>query len=461
MSVADLLTTPPPDDAGIEVGVTDWRFIVELALPHDASSTWGVGTWGSMTWGGLQWLDVTDKVRGVEWFRGADEPYGRPRIGELLVTIDARTMLSPLDSESAYYAPGTLIRVSVLSPSETNVNLKWLPQFTGVIDSWPLTTVARGADQIVEVRAYETLRFLSEIDETALSSVVGFDDWPDVRIQRLLDASDWPYGPVQVDVEALRYQPDIDGNFWALQSTDMALNRLAECYLVADCCAADFRSGRDGRPVLVAPWWFGYVDGADPAIWPLMEHSYLSDRPYLGFGPTTSRVSGADFDFLYVGFDDGSIVVSNEDAYIVNSAMAARIGGTAQQREQPASIARYGRRTSQRFDLPVRYDTTAEFVAWRTAARQSLNTLRIDELTISTVDRGEDTFITTVAADIGAITVTYPTTGPVQITGWLRNMTHRITPRGPHGVTWTTTLSMDTIRVYSLPAAQLPREDFS
>ena len=184
MNVADLLTTPPATTAGNPTGGGDWRCVVELALPHDADSTWGVATWGApTTWGGLAWSDITDKVRGVEWYRGSDEPYGRPRIGELIATIDARSTLSPITNESAYYAPGTLIRVSILHPTRTQewspgTSFTWLPQFTGLIDSWPLTSFGQFAEQQVEVRARvaylpDASPFPEELSAPAVLDLVG------------------------------------------------------------------------------------------------------------------------------------------------------------------------------------------------------------------------------------------------------------------------------------------------
>lgn len=473
MNVADLLTTPPATTDGQPTGVGDWRFVVELALPHDADSTWGVATWGSpTTWGGLQWSDITDKVRGVEWYRGSDEPYGRPRIGELIATIDARTSLSPITNESAYYAPGTLIRVSIIHPTRTQewspgTSFTWVPQFTGTIDSWPLETFGQNADQQVEVRAYETLRFLSEIDEVALASVVGFDDWPDERIDRLLEAADWPYGEVQVDHTRLADAANIAGRFYALQSTDMAINRLAECYLVADGCIGEFRSGRDGRPVLVSPWFLGDGAAADSAVWPLVVIGYDAPLnpswlvPEIGFDPEGFLATSPTGSVRYVAYDVDSLRISNEDAYIVNSTAIARVGGNTEQSTQSASIARFGRRSFSRFDLACRFDSNASFVAWQYAARRANSTLRVDEVTISTSDRGESSFEHVTFADIGVRTFTYAQqfgAGRPRHVGSLRSMLHRVTPRGSGGVTWSTTFAMDTYFAENLPAAQLPRD---
>lgn|GEM_PF-6660002 len=464
VAIADMLQTPPVAGRGALIGLDDWRYAVEIALPDDPAGVWGVGTWDdgtdeSASWNSLQWHDLTPYSRGETWTTGSDEPYGRPRIGSLDVEIaNPDDIWSPFNAArpTAYFGPGTIIRVSVHSPTHA---LRWLPQFTGLVDSWTFSTRGVGADRPISIQANQTLRYLSQIDENALDSVVGLDDDAEERISRLLEASDWPYG-FKVDAENLVGA----GTQYQLQSTDMAANRLSECYLSADSNDAVFRTDRTGAALLCAPNWFGDDDGADPDVWPLVTLSSAGhgERPYLNFAPEEFRAVSGGTDSLYVPYDADTFDVSNTDESVVNDVRLARSGGTQQSFQQAASIQRYGRRSLVRSDLLNRHDTTVRSLAYHTSFRRGLNSIRIENLDVSTSDRGDDVYLCMLAADIGASSfVLFPDGSPPgrpSVLGSIRSITHRVTPRNSGSVTWNTSVSIDTRTVYKLPAAQLPSD---
>ena len=265
LTFADLLLQQPTG-GGSPTGQGDWNLTVEILLPNLESGLWGISTWGESDWAALQWHDITDRVRGMEWRRGSDEIYGRPRVGAVLLTLDDNDgQLSPWTSPNAQYlGPGTVLRCGLLSPTgiddpEYGI-VRWLPQWSGIVETWsPVIATANIADRRVEVRLNETLRDLAQIDDPALGSPVGSGETADLRMVRLLEAAAWRYGLL---VEA-QNQPGSP-----LQSTVMAQNRIAECYLTADSSDTVFRSLRDGRAGMTAPEYVGVTGSADPAVQP-------------------------------------------------------------------------------------------------------------------------------------------------------------------------------------------------
>lgn len=483
-TITDRLAEAPDYAHGVPIGVGDWRLSVEMLLPEDATAYWGLAKWGSSKWSDRGWADITAYVRGMEWTRGADEPYGRPRIGELSLTLDNQSgHLSPFTTASPFgspseFGPGLIVRVGVRSEANAEgITDGWIPQITAIVDSWNEQRVAT-ADRWIEVRAYETLRDLAQVDDNALASVVGLDDWSADRIERLLNATDWRYG-IDYDVWHHTYPPDVAANFWALQSTDMAANRLAECYQAADSGDAVFRTARTGRAFVHShPEWMSSSDYTIPwyaqpdlSYWPLAALSWDDPSGSTGSNlklPTLAldwykhAESNAFADSLYVPYDIDTLVVTNEDAYIVNDARYAAQGLAQQVREHGFSIKRYGRRTLVRTDFQNRFTTPLDFLAATTVNRRGRSTLRIDQVDIATSDRGDDAYLTTIAADIGVRAFMYlpdgltGLSGRVRVSALVRSMTHRVTPRSAGSVTWSTSFALDTRAVQGFPAAQLP-----
>jgi hypothetical protein len=489
--VADLLQQPPSTDIGVPTGLGDWKLSVEILLPADQLSVWGVGVWGEAQWNTYGWHDLTPWVRGLEWTRGADEPYGRPRIGELTVTLDSNDNrfspwnpyphLDPLtdddgswltDSDgnvlydetpngnpaaSSYFGPGTIIRVGVRSATDTRGGRGgWLPQITCIVDSWGLTYAdPTGVDLFVDVTAVEMLRDLSQIDENALPGLVGGGEGAGPRFERLLDAAEWRYG---ILFEAQNILGDFD-NAYPLQSTDMAGNRLAECYLVADSSDTVFRTDRTGAALVTNPEYVSIVGPADPRLLPLVEFSrFDEDSPRIGF-LWFERTVG---DTRYVPYQVDSFASAPDDNDIVNDARFARAGGSQQVYEQDASISRYGRRTLVRNDFLNTTDAAVQLIAQYVTIRRGLNVLRVSGLTVETSDRGTEAGLCVLAADLYSAAVVYPPSyvqnvsdQPVLV-GYIANLTHRVTPRNGGALTWQTTFGFDTRTVFDLPGAQLP-----
>jgi len=463
LTVAELCQRPPAAGRGALIGIGDWRLVVEALLPADGPSIWGVGKWGDAQWNVLAWEDLTPWVRGLEWARGSDEPYGRPRVGDLTVTLDSSddrwspwNPAPPLGGP-AYFAPGTIVRVGVRSASDPRCS-GWLPQITAIVDTWGQTYVGLGADRFVDLTAVETLRDLATIDDHALGGVVGGGENPVERITRLLDAAEWKYG-LNVEAQHLLVTP----GSYPLQSTDMSSNRLAECYLTGDSCDTQFRTDRTGAALLTNVEYVGNAGPADETLLPLAALSWVGSAkvPYIGFDWMTRPSTSTDVQF--VAYDPDSFDAPNSDDAVINDARFARVGGSQQTFEQIASISRFGRRTLVRNDLIVSSDLVVAQQAQYLTIRRALNTLRINALTVNTTDLGELAGLVVLAADVQSAVYAYPpdhiaasTPGRVYVGGFIASMKHQVVARNGQSVTWQTTFGIDTRTVHNLPAAQLP-----
>lgn len=465
MSIDTLTQTKPDTSHGVPIGIGDWKLSVEMVLPT-GTSTWGNATWGDGTWSGTGWVDITDKVRGLSWKRGSDEPYGRPRVGTLSVTLDSRDdYFSPWNpsrplGSGDYFAPGGIIRVGVRSVTENNDadNRGWIPQFTGIIDTWRLSySDANGADQFVLATAVETLRDLSEIDRVEVTPV-GSGEGSIPRIQRILPSAAWPYG-LLVEAQNLLVAPTTAGPVIA---TDLGGNPLNECYLVGDSTGFTFRSDRSGAALITNPDFIGLVGDANADIFPLYLFSTTSNGtgPFIGFAPF-SLDDDAVRSYVVAPYVVDSFDSADEDHNIVNDARFTRVGGTEQRSQRSASIAKYGRRAWTRSDLVSTEDAVVLDRA-ADATNRGLNSLRVNSLTVDVVDRGDRIGISTIAADLQQTCFVWPpgatvdtmSTTPV-ISAVISGMSHRVTPRNAGGLTWEAEFSFDTRVVFNLPGAQL------
>jgi hypothetical protein len=458
LTVAELLQQPPNVAHGAPLGAGDWRIVYELLLPADETSLWGIGKWGTATWNVLAWTDITPWVRGAEWSRGSDEPYGRPRVGELAVTLSSRDQRfspwnpTPPDGGVSFFGPGTILRVGCRSATDTRAG-GWLPQITTIVDTWDEQIVAANvADRIVEIRAFETLRDLAQIDDNALGGVVGGGENALARFPRLLAASGWRYG---LKIEA----QNVLSGAYPLQSTDMSANRLAECYLTADSCDAQFRTDRTGAALVTNVEYITVIGPADASILPLMAFSTAGVLPAFGLDWSSWSFAGV----RRVAYRPDTFESGNTDDNVINDARFARVGGTQQVFEQFASIARHGRRTLVRNDLLLDNDPGIALIAQYTTVRRALNTLRVKAVTVPTSDLADDDALTVLAADVQSFVTVYPpdklapgTPGRPLISGFVSGVAHRWTYRNPSASTLETVFSVDTRTVSNLPSAQLP-----
>lgn len=611
-NVAEALQVKPLPGHGIPLGMGDWRVAVEILLPEDATSRWGIAKWGESRWGGIAWFDLTPYVRGAEWFRGAAQFAGRPEVGVLDFTLaNEDRQFSPWNGVTAwnnatviddagivqpgYFAPGTIVRVVAFSPSgsakpltdppginvviddefdtfdgavwqevfgtgpsgsisggvitfdgassegietivapslsdatltfklteyptdaffgfgdydegffisggtwfnfvgsftpeglwfrirddgtasyyETSADgvtwvthatdapsglskdvraypssgtLKidsitltyptgtvapdspdsWVPQFTGVVESWADETVGVGADSFVNVTVVETISVLASIDDNALLSVVGNDDQPAARIQRLIDAVPaWRYGDVMDDFYEI--DPFLTATDYRLQSTDMAANRITEVYLTADSTGTVVRTDRSGAlTIYMNPETnvsaSGIKRGPEKVGLVKLSPAY--------------NIAGEFFEAPYVA---DSVKVANDDESIVNEVRLTYVGGLERSDSDELSVRQYGARPYTRSDLICKDNDLLDHLIEKYLAARARRPLRITSLQLHSSH--EATLPAIIALDVhDVITVVLPPLPGYQVISSgnsIDSLTHRLTPLNGAEPIWT------------------------
>lgn len=474
---ASLVQAKPDDAHGVSVGYGDWRLCVEALLPSNAVSAWApsdtpIGAdirttwadssgssprWGS--WGSLEWVDLTDYVRGIEWTRGSDEFDGRPQVGVATITLDNSDgfPFSPIDPQNSfrsivrgahldriangYFRPGTLIRIAAASatgygpidddtagPGEALTD--WVPQFTGIVESWPEVRDQLEQESWVDIVAVETVSLLARVDENALTSVVGHGDTIYQRVQRLADAAGWQFGYAFADLD-----PAAEWESWALQSTNMAQNRLAEIYLSGDSVGVLVFADRSGALMVGttrdAPsehrigWHTGVgpFEHRDVYFWAAREHTFWAEQ-------------------LNVDVVPRSLTYDNDDEPIINVAQYAIVGSIALTAQDRPSIRRYGRRTTARSDLLLTDPNRAFNLASALVSRRRDLTLRVRSLDLDNLT-GPTSAAALITVDVkNLINLVSRTANDDQVRWFSINidaMTHRVTPVTPELLHWTAT----------------------
>ena len=458
-----MLQEKPAATHGHPIGIGDWRFAIEVLLPTPTSAVWGTSLWGSGLWASYQWVDLTPWGRGTEWTRGSSQPYGRPDVGDMRITLDSDGDRwnpwnpSPPVGSPAYFSVGTIVRAGVFSPTDSRAG-GWLPQFCGIVDQWtPAYKAPNSAEKFVDLVVVETLRDLATIDDNAYPIMIGGGENPLQRWNRLLTRSRWKYG-FMVEAGNLLSSP----GSYPLVATNMAQNRLSDCYLVGDTCDVQFRTHRTGAAFATNIEYIGSRPGgtSDDTLLPLGVFSNWGIYPTIGFDWQTRTNVGLGLEF--VAYDVDSFESTNGDDAVINDVRIGAPGTTQEKFEQLESISRFGRRTLARGDLLTTSPTILRQLAQFTSIRRALNTLRVNSITVSPLERGETAALTTLAADVQSQVVVYPpdmesaaTPGRPYIVGFLASMTHRVLPMNDGAVQWTSTFGIDTRTVVNIPGAQL------
>jgi hypothetical protein len=467
-TVAEALTVKPIGSHGVPIGLGDWRFAVEMLLPEDGSAAWGVGTWGESTWSNIiQWKDLTPWVRGLSWSRGSSSFAGRPEVGVLDFTLEnLERQFSPWNGVSAwnnatnidgdgtvapgYFAPGSMIRVVAFSPSEDANPLSgaptaslwgeaqwgtgiwsgisdsfWVPQFTGVVESWQDATDGAGAESFVNVTVIETLSTLVDVEGLAVTPV-GADEIPALRLARLLDDADWRFG----DVDDSAWMPTLDLEEYALQATTLEGPRISEMYLVADSTGTVIRSGKDGRAVIynipeLGGLGTGIRRGPDKDAFACLSWQYDDSDGYCV--PTVVD----------------SPQVANDDEVIVNEVTLGYVGGSENVSSAPLSIDRYGRRSLLRTDLICQSEDLIDEL--QAAILDARANLPIRLVSVQLHSDHEAALIPLIGLDVHSqIDVELPPlpTHWVNVTGaYVDSMTHYVTPLNSSELIWTCDLT--------------------
>ena len=454
---------------GVHIGSGDWRLHVERLVGDAEGAVWDLSEWAvdeadtnpdAWVWASLEWESLNQWVRGIDWVRGGEQPNGRPRIGEITVTLgatpdDAAEFAASCDPWQNYAntRPGTILRAGLTSETDARAD-GWIPLWTGNVESWPPSyTGVRDsgyrADLVINVTLTETLARNARIDNNALGSPVGSGDTILDRVDRLLTDAEWQYGLVSL-------LDPVGEPSTALQSTDMAANRLTELYLTAD---SSYTAGAFGGKGVVMSDVTGACLVTTGSTWRLSRLADFSSA----FSGTLATIAfghedGSDGETWEIAYVPDSVETVNDPEGIVNDHRYTRVGGAQQTFDHPVSIGQFGRSQRVRGDLIMSVDADALALAEIDNDREARTALRVDAVDI--VATGRPMALLAVAAiDWGDNVLMYPPTG-ADFTGVgvgvVRTLTHRVTPLHSGGVHWTATYALDFVNFLNLPGSILP-----
>lgn len=404
-------------------------------------------------WAEFGWESMRDFVRGVDWFRGAQSPQGRPDIGEIGLTLGKHPgnedrFAAACDPWVNYQntRSGTVIRAALTSRSDVRAN-GWLPLWAGVVESWlprysGATASGHQADVEIDVRLVETLSTQAMIDANALGSAVGSGERIVARADRLLNAANWQYGRVA------RFGP-AGASTIALQSTDMAANRLTELYLSADSSLSVIMSDATGACLI--------TDRSSLKASRLAQFSTANfgfgDQPMVVLGPTDK----VDDDLWHIAYDPDTFEAPNDPEPVINDHRYTRVGGTQQLVVHEPSKGAHGHRVRARGDLICTTDGNALAIARADNDREARTSLRVEAVDIAATKR-PNALLFIAAADWGDGVWMFPPSAQGFTgsgIGKIRAIYHQLTPAAG-SVHWTARLAVDFSSFNGMPGAMLP-----
>lgn len=264
---------------------------------------------------------------------------------------------------------GSLVATGLLGASGRRLlsTPLWVPQFSGIVESWEGSITGLGTEAFINVTAVETISRLGRVDENAIA-LEGNDDTPETRIVRLGDRAGWLFGYI----DEFTNEPATPAFNYLLQSTDMAINRLAEIYLTADSVGAIARTDRTGALLI-------HEDFSEYATTDIAKRFEVATR-YLG-PDVVPGLSGLQAEYL-----SDSLHVENDDDPIINTISIARQGGTARTGTDTFSVAKYGKHTFTRNDFISKDDALVDFIITKMLDDNRNAPLRISSLDLTALD---------------------------------------------------------------------------
>lgn len=345
---------------------TSWRdrveFVVEVGIRGTAAGNfvWDVSNWDSgSTWAASEpeWQPLAGgEVESLTSARGRSSGINRNAAGTAtlgLVWRDARGGRWSFRPSSAITI-GAELRVRAVVDGGSSI-----PVYRGTIrrlrDKWAKSTFR------LEVSLVDRLADLGSVDlpEQPLD---GLGDLTHERVLRILGLAsiDPAYAAMGTGFD--------DSGVVEHASSNFARNLLAEAYTSVESEAgADLLVDRDGRITLRRARWWEPIDGHDP-------------HPRWNATRATWANVGTDAALVFDVLEPGGFGTGTDLDDVRNHVSAARGGGTATTVEDGTSIARYGLRTYQRFDLTCRFDADVE--AWADLWLEELagRTQRVDAI---------------------------------------------------------------------------------
>jgi hypothetical protein len=448
--VTQALLRQHPQSTGVSIGVNDWMLSVEIALPAEGAALYDVARYDVDTYSELSWLPLEDRVRGINWQRGSDDPAdGRPVTGIAELQLDNRDRAwSPWsrDSLATYRGPGTLMRWGI------RTMLSWIPQYSGLVETWVEETEGLGAENLVSVTLIETIGRLGTLDGHQVSPAVGAGETSGQRAVRLLDEAAWNLG----------FYDEAQSSI-TLQATTMAANRLAELHLTAESVDAWFRAHRSGLAMLepqdpadhpaynfpeaarydLDRYDVGLYGGVNEDDYSTMRHAsyYYSEIVLSPWAADESAPDETGRTRLTLVYDADSLVSLNDLDAVVNDVRLTRVGGAIQVAVDEFSIGRRGHRSLARTNLVTQLDADVLTIAEATVARRSERVLRVESVDLW--NRPGNRFGQAVL-DVGDLVKVIMPDNQLAVRGHVTSLEHSITPQSVDEVVWTTTIGLQT-----------------
>jgi hypothetical protein len=338
-----MIAWPPitPPDPGTALGAD--LVHLTLALPT-ARDVWDRARWDTATWDALDYnnfVDASCDCPGVSISRGRSDPLGHAAPATLSFELDNPTgVYSPwntvdrngADLGAPVFGPDIPVRVAT---AEGSLATGWVRTVTETDD---------GGESTVKVTATDALSFLGDANGFEQASQGGGEK-AGARLTRICSTAGVP---------ALVDRTFAPGSV-ALQATTLAKGALEEAWLTADSDGGVFYATKAGTLRYVDPAGLEAPEFTEPA----------------------ARFSDNGEDLCPISF---TIAASRD--HVKNMVAVAAAGGTAQSVSDPASIARHGVRSTQRFDL-IHQGGDAYSVG---LARGMLDRLAGAELAITPID---------------------------------------------------------------------------
>lgn len=377
-TVVDLFFSSDPESSiGVLLSPDDpfgLLFSVHVCSPYDVNDkAWGVAQWGSTPWGlagAGRWIDVSDRVRGLSWSRGSDEPGGRPRVGTAAATfantdgeVSPWATSGPFVNGSSWIHAGMYVRFGVRRSAADvpdGASGGWWPFFAGIVDTLEEGT-EENADGWLTVNLVESLSYLASFQNLARVTPVFAGEGLDDFIQSITDDAKWPFG---LDTSL---SPDADAG--TFQGTTLEGPRIDEVYKVGDSCGARILSSSTGALAITVQKSGTTLDALQSGT----SRGTFSNDP----GPSDLPI------------EVDAVVPYASTERVINVVTAARAGGTAQTVRDERSIGQYGEVTSgygfPRDDLVGNEDSVVLAVL-----REVLTDHSFDELGIASIDVDAD-----------------------------------------------------------------------
>lgn len=330
-----------------------WRLELALGVEGGVGGLWDSGLWDTTgVWAG----DEPTWVRYDADLLGANPSHGRDRFEDRMRTA---TMSIELANDDGKYnpdhgavGPGDLaLRPGRLIRLTGNVGLGFVAVFRGVVDDIKEVYGPGGGDINTRMSCVGYMADMALANPPALGSPVGAGERTDERVERVLDAVDWPAD-----------RRNIQEGVHTLQATTLARSRLEELQRAADNEGGAFFFDAAGVATFKAQGW--------------LENDARSTTPQIYPGRGSSG-------------DPSVIGVSTEwtRRTIINDAQYTRVGGTMQRDFDLTSAALYGGlRSDRRTDLEVETDAQALTLAERIVAARAYDRLRVTGLQLSPLD---------------------------------------------------------------------------